>query len=356
MKSRGRSLKSADFGEHMKLGELASKLGLQLSGDPAIEIFAPAPVEAAAAGTVTFVAAPKFAAALSAGAASAAITTAELARGAKCATLISANPYADFARAIGIFFPPYRPAPGIDPSASIAPDAKIGPNASIGRHVVVGSGVTIGRDAVIHPHVTIYPDVTIGDGFTCHSHASIREGVTIGNRVTILNGAVIGADGFGFVEDAGALMKIPQVGSVVLEDDVEIGANSTVDRATLGATVLHRGVKLDDQVHIGHNCEIGEYSRFAAQTGIAGSVRIGKWCQFGGQVGCADHIKIGDRVMIAAQSGVAGNLKDGAIVASGVPAVDIRVWRRYCAVLPRLPELLRRIRALEERAGLRGEE
>ncbi len=340
----------------MKLRELANKLGLQLNGDPAIEIFAPAPVEAASPGTVIFVAAPKFAAALSAGAASAAITTAELARGAKCATLISANPYADFARVIGIFFPSYRPAPGIDPSASIASDAKVGPNASIGAHAVIGSGVRIGRDAVVHPHVTIYPNVTIGDDFTCHSHASIREGVTIGNRVTILNGAVVGADGFGFVEDAGGLVKIPQVGSVVLEDDVEIGANSTVDRATLGATVLHRGVKLDDQVHIGHNCEIGEYSRFAAQTGIAGSVRIGKWCLFGGQVGCADHINIGNRVMVGAKSGIAGNLKDGVIVGSGIPAVDVRTWRRYVAVLPRLPELLRRIRTLEEQIGLRSEE
>jgi UDP-3-O-[3-hydroxymyristoyl] glucosamine N-acyltransferase len=340
----------------MKLGELAKKLGLQLNGDPAIEVFAPAPVEAASPGTVIFVAAPKFAAALTAGSAAAAITTAELAREAKCATLISANPYADFARTIEIFFPPYRPTPGIDPSACVAADAKIGPNASIGARAVIGAGVRIGCDAVIHPHVTIYPNVTIGDGFTCHSHASIREGVTIGDRVTILNGAVIGADGFGFVEDAGGLVKIPQVGTVVLEDDVEIGANSTVDRATLGATVLHRGVKLDDQVHIGHNCEIGEYSRFAAQTGIAGSVRIGKWCQFGGQVGCADHINVGDRVMVGAKSGIAGNLKDGVIVGSGIPTMDIRVYRRAVAVLPRLPELLRRIRALEEDAGLRGEE
>jgi UDP-3-O-[3-hydroxymyristoyl] glucosamine N-acyltransferase len=333
----------------MKLGELAKKLSLQLNGDPNIEVFAPAPAEAAAPGTVTFVAAAKFASAL-AGSASAAITTEELAHGAKCATLVSANPYADFARTIGIFFPPHRPLAGIDPSASIARDASIGPNASIGAHTVIGAGVRIGRDAIVHPHATIYPNVTIGDDFICHSHASIREGVTIGNRVTILNGAVIGADGFGFVEDAGGLVKVPQVGTVVLEDDVEIGANSTVDRATLGATVLHRGVKLDDQVHIGHNCDIGEYSRFAAQTGIAGSVRIGKWCQFGGQTGCADHINIGDRVMVAAQSGVPNDLNDGAIV-GGYPAVEIRVWRRYSAVLARLPELVRRIRALEHPRG-----
>ncbi len=157
---------------------------------------------------------------------------------------------------------------------------------------------------MIHPNVTIYPGVRIGDRFTAHSGVSIREGTVIGNRVTLLNGAVIGADGFGFVEENRDLIKIPQVGSVILEDDVEIGANSTVDRAMMGATILHRGVKLDDQVHIGHNCEIGEYSRFSGHTGISGSTRIGKWCLFGGQVGCADHVTIGDRVMVVAKAGI----------------------------------------------------
>ena len=331
----------------MKLNELASKLGLELRGDGGVEIYAPAPVEAAGPGMIVFVAAEKYAAALQSGV-SAAITTPELAKGAKCATLISANPYADFARAMNIFFPPYRPAAGIDRTATIAPDAKIGENSSIGAYAVIGAGVRIGRDAVIHPHVTIYPNVSIGDRFTAHSHASIREGSNIGNRVTILSGAVIGADGFGYVEQDGDLVKIPQVGGVTLEDDVEIGANSTVDRAMMGATILHRGVKLDDQVHIGHGCEIGEFSRFAAQTGIAGSVKIGKWCQFGGQSGCADHAKIGDRVMVAAKSGIHNDLQDDVVV-GGSPAVPIRDWRRYSAVITRLPEVIRRMRALERR-------
>ncbi len=340
----------------MKLKELAARLSLELHGDGEIEIFAPAPVEAAAPGTIIFVARPKYSGALTAaGGASAAITTAELAGGAKCAALVSANPYADFARMLPIFFPPYRPAAGIDPTARIAADAKIGSGASIGAYVVIGSGAVIGRDALIHPQVTIYPGVRIGDSLVCHSQVSIREGVTIGNRVTILNGAVIGADGFGFVEDAGGLIKIPQVGGVMIEDDVEIGAHSTIDRATIGATILRRGVKLDNQVHIGHNCEIGEYSRFAAQVGIAGSVRIGKWCQFGGQVGCADHANIGDGVMVAAQSGIPNDVKGGAIV-GGYPAVDIRRWRRYSAALVRLPELIRRMRAVEKQAGLGGDE
>jgi UDP-3-O-[3-hydroxymyristoyl] glucosamine N-acyltransferase len=337
----------------MKLNELASKLGLELRGDGGAEIYAPAPVEAAGPGMIIFVAAEKYAAALDSGV-SAAITTRELAERAKCATLISANPKADFARALEIFFPPYRPAAGIDQTAVVAPDAKIGENASIGAYAVIGAGVRIGRDAVIHPHVTIYPNVSIGDRFTAHSHASIREGSSIGNHVTVLNGAVIGADGFGFVEQDGNLVKIPQVGSVTIEDDVEIGANSTVDRAMMGATVLHRGVKLDDQVHIGHGCEIGEFSRFAAQAGIAGSTRIGKWCQFGGQSGCADHAKIGDRVMVAGQAGIHNELKDDSIV-GGSPAVDIRQWRRYSAVMTRLPEVIRRVRALERRGGVEGD-
>src|ERR1700680_2761542 len=285
----------------MKLRELASRLGLTPHGSGEIEIAAPASLEAAAPGTIIFVASAKYLEALRSTSAACAIVPAELADAAPCAVLISDNPYADFARVLEIFFPPYRPAPGIDPRACIAPDATIGANASIGASAVIGAGVSIGRDAVIHPNVTIYPNVRIGDRFTAHSGVSVREGSVVGNRATLLNGGGIGARGFGFVEEKGDLTKIPQVGIVVIEDDVEIGANSTVDRAMMGATVLHRGVKLDDQVHIGHNCEIGESSRFSGHTGISGSTRIGKWCLFGGQVGCADHVTIGDRVMVVAK-------------------------------------------------------
>lgn len=335
----------------MKLSELAQKLGLELRGDGTVEVFAPAPIEAAAPGMIIFVASAKYAPILARTGAAAAIVAREFAADAKCPVLISANPYADFARVIEIFFPPYRPAPGIDPSAKIAPDARIGADASIGAFAVVGAGVTIGARAVLHPHAVIYPNVHIGDDFTAHSHVVVREGCSIGNRVTLLDGAVVGADGFGFVENAGGLVKIPQVGIVVLEDEVEIGAKSTVDRATLGATILHRGVKLDDQVHIGHNCEIGEYSRFAAHVGIAGSTTIGKWCQFGGQVGCADHAKIGNYVMAAGQSGLHGEIADGTMV-GGTPFADLKYFRRYAALWWRLPELFRRVRAIESRSGI----
>ncbi len=331
----------------MKLSELASRLGLELRGDGEIEIAVPAPIEAAGPGTITFVAAARYLPALRESRASCVIVPEDLAAETQCAALISRNPHFDFARVLEIFFPPYRPPAGIDPTARIAGDARIAEDASIGAYCVIGAGTVIGRAAVIHPHVTIYPQVRIGDHFVCHSQVSIREGVSIGNHVTIMNGAVIGGDGFGFVEHEGALFKIPQVGSVIIEDDVEIGANTAIDRSTAGATIIRRGAKFDNLVQIGHNCEIGEYSRFAAQSGIAGSTRIGKWCQFGGQTGCADHVHIGDRVMVAAQSGIPGHVRDDTVV-GGTPAVEMRVWRRMVAIQPRLPELVRRIRALEQ--------
>jgi UDP-3-O-[3-hydroxymyristoyl] glucosamine N-acyltransferase len=336
----------------MKLGEIAAKLGLELRGDGTIEIAMPAPIEAAGPGMITFAVGAKYAAALRASKAACAIVPGELLSDAPAATLLSTNPAFDFARVLGLFFPPYRPAVGIDATAVIAADARIGEGASIGAYCVIGAGVTIGRNVVLHPHVTIYPGVRIGDDFTCHSQASIREDVAIGNRVTLLNGAVIGADGFGFVEHGGDLIKVPQVGSVTIEDDVEIGANTTVDRATMGATVIHRGVKLDNLIQIGHNCELGEFSRMAAQSGLAGSVRVGQWCQFGGQSGSADHVKVGDRARVIAQAGVHNDLDDDALV-GGAPAIDLRVFRRMVAVEPRLPEIARRLRAIEQRLGLR---
>jgi UDP-3-O-[3-hydroxymyristoyl] glucosamine N-acyltransferase len=334
----------------MKLSELAARLHLDLRGEGATEITGPAPIEQAGAGSITFASGPKYAAALKVSRAAAALVTPALVPDAPCPVLISDNPSLDFARTLEIFFPPYRPAPAIHPSAMIAPSAKIGAEAFIGAFCVIGESVEIGNRAIIHPHVTIYPGVRIGDDFTCHSQVSIREGVIIGSRVTLLNGAVIGADGFGFVEANGELMKVPQVGNVVIEDDVEIGANSTVDRATMGATLIRRGVKLDNLIQVGHNCEIGEFSRMAAQSGLAGSVRLGRWCQFGGQSGCADHARIGDRARVIAQAGVHNDLPDDALV-GGAPAIDLRVFRRMVAVEPRLPDIARRLRRLEKRGA-----
>jgi len=334
----------------MKLRELATRLGLQLRGDGDAEIAAPAPIEAAGSGTITFAVGPKYAAALRSSHASAALVPPEMAADAECAVLLSSDPAFDFARLLEIFFPPYRPPVGIHPTAVLASDARIGEDASIGAYCVIGWGVTIGQHAVIHPHVTIYPGVRIGDDFVCHSQVSIREGVTIGNRVTVLNGAVIGGDGFGYVEHDGELVKVPQVGTVIIGDDVEIGANTTIDRATMGATTIGRAVKLDNLIQVGHNCEIGDHSRMAGQSGLAGSVKIGKWCQLGGQSGCADHARVGDRARVIAQAGVHNDLPDDALV-GGTPAIDLRVFRRMVAVEPRLPEIARRLRVLEKILG-----
>jgi UDP-3-O-[3-hydroxymyristoyl] glucosamine N-acyltransferase len=335
----------------MKLGELARALGLELRGDAELEITAAVPLEAAVAGTVSFVSQPRFLGLLERVSASCVIITAEMVERVHCAALISANPAFDFARTLGIFYPPYRPPSGIDPTARIAAGAEIGEGASIGAYVVIGAGVRLGARAVIHPQVTIYPGVRIGDDFICHSHVSIRENVVIGDRVVLHNGAIIGSEGFGFVQVGEGLAKIPQTGNVVVEADVEIGANTTIDRATVGSTWIRRGVKLDNLVHIGHNCEVGRYSRFAAMSGIAGSTRVGEWCEFGGQTGVADHARIGDRVRAAAQSGIANDVAAGLTI-GGSPAVPIRVWRRQFAALLHLPELLRRVRALERKAGV----
>jgi UDP-3-O-[3-hydroxymyristoyl] glucosamine N-acyltransferase len=338
----------------MKLGELAAALGLELSGGAELEISAAVPLEAAVPGTISFASQARYLAMLERVSPSCVIVPAELAGRVGCAALISPNPLFDFARALAILHPAQRPPAGIDPGARIAADAQIGPDASIGAFVSIEAGVKIGARAVIHPQVTIYPGVSIGDDFVCHSHVSIRENVVIGDRVLLHNGAVIGSEGFGFIEVGQGLIKIPQVGNVVLESEVEIGANTTIDRATVGSTFIRRGVKLDNLIHIGHNCEIGAYSRFAALTGIAGSTRIGEWCEFGGQTGVADHVRIGNRVRVGAQSGIPGTIAGDNITISGAPAIEIRRWRRQMAAYLRLPELVRRIRALERNAGVGG--
>jgi UDP-3-O-[3-hydroxymyristoyl] glucosamine N-acyltransferase len=217
---------------------------------------------------------------------------------------------------------------------------------------VIGSGVRIGARATLYPHVTIYPRACIGDDFVAHAGVVVRDEVQIGDRVVLHPGVVIGADGFGFVPMGEApAVKIPQTGIVVIEDDVEIGANSTVDRATLGATVIRRGAKLDNLVMVGHNCEVGPYSFLAAQVGLAGSTRLGRGVQLGGQAGVAGHLTIGDGVQVVAQSGVPSSVAAGQVV-GGYPAVEVTRWRRASAALLRLPELLHRVRRLERHAGL----
>jgi UDP-3-O-[3-hydroxymyristoyl] glucosamine N-acyltransferase len=335
----------------MRLGELARVLGATLEGGAEdVEITGVAGIEDATPGTLTFVADRRHEAQLASTRAAAVLVPRDGPQ-APLPTLRVAHPYLAFVEAMELFHPPQRPAPGVDPTAVIAPTAVIGPDATVGPYVVVGEGVRIGRDAVLHPHATIYRDVRIGDAFTAHAGAVLREGVIIGDRVTVHAGAVIGSDGFGFVPRTEGHRKIPQVGTVVLEDDVEIGANSAVDRATLGATRIGRGTKIDNLVMIGHGCQIGAGCLLAAQVGLAGGTRLGAGVMLGGQVGASGHLVIGDGAQVAAQSGVHREIPAGGVY-GGYPAIEIRQWRRAMTSLPRLPEVLRRLRRVEKALGL----
>jgi UDP-3-O-[3-hydroxymyristoyl] glucosamine N-acyltransferase len=332
----------------MKLGELAEKLGCRAEGDANIEIGGVAGIEEAGPGDLTFLANRKYRGAAETTRASAILVDAKEPVSARVAALRSANPYLDFARAIELFHPTPRYAPTVHPTAVIANTAKIGSGAHIGPYCFVDEDVEIGERAVLHSFVTIYRGTRIGDNFFAHSHACVREGCRVGNRVVMQNGAVVGSDGFGFAPDAsGHWHKIRQSGITVIEDDVEIQAHSTIDRATVGETRIGRGSKLDNLVLVGHACKIGEDTLLCGQVGLAGSTTIGNRCILAGQVGSAGHLTIGDGATLSAQSGVPTDVPAGAVY-SGYPAMDNLAWRKSVAVFNRLPELQKELRELRE--------
>ena len=334
----------------MQLAELAKLLGCELRGDGSLEIVRAAPIESAGRGDITFVANPRYMRFLETLAASAVILPVD-APDVAVPSLRSADPYLAFAKAVEHF---YRPVPlpaGIHPTAQIATSAQIGSGAAIGAYAVIGDNVRIGADARIAPHVVIYPEVVIGDRFLAHAHVTVRERVRIGSDVILHSGAVIGSDGFGYVPADGGIRRLLQAGDVIIEDEVEVGANTTVDRAMVGSTVLRRGVKLDNLVMVAHGCEIGDYSMLAGQSGLSGSTRLGKWVRMGGQVGSAGHLSVGDGAQVAAQSGLHNSVPAGVTV-GGSPAVDVGLWRRIMAATARLPELFRRVRRIEQHLGL----
>jgi len=334
----------------MKLSEIARVLGCELRGDGDVEIADVAAIEDAPPGTLTFVADRRRTRELASSRAAAVLLPPD-APDVPLPSLRSAEPYAAFAAAVELFHPPSRPAPGVHPTAVVAASAAIGPEAAIGPYVVIGERVEIGRGAVLDAHVVIYPDVRIGDAFTAYARAVVREGVRIGDRVTLHAGVVIGSDGFGFLPLAEGNRKIPQVGTVIVEHDVEIGANTTVDRATLGATVVGRGTKIDNLVMVGHGCRIGPHCLIAGQVGLAGSTTLGARVMLGGQVGSAGHLCVGDGARIGAQSGVHRDVPAGGTYA-GYPAVEAREWRRTSACVSRLPGLFRRLRRVERALGI----
>jgi UDP-3-O-[3-hydroxymyristoyl] glucosamine N-acyltransferase len=330
------------------LREIAALLDCRLEGDGDVDIVRVAGIQEAGPGDLTFVANAKYEKALPNTRASAVILR-EDAPGAPCAILRTRDPYLAFARAVALFSPAQRPPPGVDPHAALAADAQVGQNVSIGPFVAIGEGASIGDGTVIFPNVTIGPGARIGSDCVIHSNVSIRERVTIGNRVILQNGVVLGSDGYGFVRRGdGTHEKIPQVATVVIEDDVELGANTTVDRPAVGETRICAGTKIDNLVQIGHGVSVGRNVLMAAQVGIAGSTRIGDEVTFGGQVGVGGHLTIGRGAVAVGQSGVTNSLDAGQMVA-GYPAIDAREWRRASVVFRRLPELKRRIEELEAR-------
>lgn len=324
----------------MKLEELAQQLGAECRGTPDAEITGVAGIEEAGPGQVTFVANPKYAPLAKKTEAGAVLVAPDF-PDIQASTLRIKNPYLAFARAIEIFHPaPVYPA-GIHPTAVIHPTAKVGKQASIGAYAVIGENCVIGDHATILPHVVIYPNARIGDHFFAHAHSVVRENCRLGHNVILQNGVVVGSDGYGFAkDDKGKWHKIVQSGPAIIEDDVEIQANSCIDRASVGETRIGRGAKIDNLVQVGHGSSIGENTLLCAQVGLAGSTHIGDDAILAGQVGVAGHCHIGDRVIVTAQSGVGGNIEAGKVI-SGSPAYDNRQWLRVCAIMPRLPEMLR---------------
>jgi UDP-3-O-[3-hydroxymyristoyl] glucosamine N-acyltransferase len=324
------------------LQELTDLLGCRLEGDGRLEVVRVAGLEQAGPGDLSFLANPRYAAALPTTKATA-VVAAEGVVGAPCAVLRSPNPYLAFARAAQALLPDLRPAAGIDPFASVAPDA------TLGEAVAVGAFAVIGARTIIHPHVVIGPGVEIGPDCLLHAHVSIRERCRLGARVVLQNGAVVGSDGFGFAHrDDGTHEKIPQAAIVVLEDDVEIGANSTVDRPAVGETRIRSGTKIDNLVQIAHGVVLGRNVLIAAQVGIAGSTIIEDGVMLGGQVGVAGHLTLGKGAIVSGQSGVTNSLEPGAFV-TGYPAVPNREWRKASVLFRRLPELKKRVAELEAR-------
>ena len=332
----------------MKLSHIASTVGARLeNGAPTTNITGIAGIEEAGPGHITFLANRKYAAAARKTKASAVIVGEDF-PALPTAMLRSKNPYLAFALCAELFYQPAKYAPGIHPTAVIHPSARVGKNTHVGPYVVIDENVTIGKNAVLLAHVVIYPGVTIGDNFFAHAQAVIREGCRIGNNVLLQNGVVIGGDGLGFARgDAGRWHKIPQPQPVVIEDDVEIQANTCIDRASLGETRIGRGTKIDNLVQVGHGSRIGQDSLLAGQVGLAGSTEIGNRVILTGQAGVVGHCKIGDDAIVTPQSGVAGDIPAGTIV-SGIPAVDHRLWLKYSTLLSKLPEIAKAVR---ERSG-----
>jgi UDP-3-O-[3-hydroxymyristoyl] glucosamine N-acyltransferase len=334
----------------VKLRDLAERLQCRLEGDGDVEILRLVSIEKARPGDLTFIANRKYLSKLGATRASAVIVGDSLHPRSQptCALLRSRDPYTSFAQAVGLFAQSRPPVRGVDPLSSVASDAVVAANVSIGPFVVIEAGASIGAGTTIYPHVVVGRGAVIGDDCVLHSHVAIRERVVLGRRVTVQNGAVVGSDGFGYAtQPDGTHLKIPQLADVVVEDDVEIGANSTIDRPAIGETRIRAGTKIDNLVQIGHGVTIGNRVLLASQVGLSGSVIVDDDVVMGGQVGVAGHLRIGKGAIMAGRTVVTKSVEPGEFL-TGYPGIPNLEWRKASVVFRRLPELKKRLEELEQ--------
>jgi UDP-3-O-[3-hydroxymyristoyl] glucosamine N-acyltransferase len=334
----------------LKLHEVARRLDCRLDGDGEVEIIRVAGIQHAQPGDLTFVANARYVAQLASTRASAVIlggANGSVAPG--CAVLRTDDPYSAFARAVSLFAPAAAPRPGIDSHAFVADDATVAPDASIGPFVTIGARATVGARTIVYPNVTIGPAARIGEDCVIRSQVSIRDRVVIGNRVTLHDGVVVGSDGFGFARQKdGTHLKIPQLADVVIEDDVEIGANSTIDRPAVGETRIGAGTKIDNLVHVAHGVAFGRRVLLAAQVGIAGSTTVEDDVMMAGQTGVTGHVRVGKGAIIGAKSAVLQSVDEGVFV-TGHPAIPHNAWRKASMLFRRLPSFRKRVDTVEQR-------
>ncbi len=320
--------------------QIANVIGGRVEGNKDAKVHTFAKIEEGTEGAISFLSNPKYTHYLYDTKSSIVIVNedVELEKDVDATLIRVPNAYESIAKLLQIYEASKPKKTGVAPQAYIAPSAKLGNNCYVGPFAYVGEGAEIGDGCQIYPHAVVGDNVKVGSNCIFYPNTTIYQGCKIGNNITIHAGSVIGADGFGFAPGADGYDKIPQIGIVVIEDNVEIGANTCVDRSTMGATVIHKGVKLDNLVQVAHNVEIGENTVMSAQVGIAGSTKVGSWCMFGGQVGLAGHITIGDKTFLGAQSGVPGSLKGGEELI-GTPPMNPRQYFKSQAIFRRLPDM-----------------
>ena len=335
----------------LALGELAVRFGCELRGDPALRVARVATLAAAGPGELGFLANPQYRSQLGATRATAVVLDAASVALCPVAALVHANPYATYARIAALLHPELQSPAGIHPSAVIDPAAQVAASASIGAHVVIGPGATIGERVRIGAGCVLGAGVRVGTDSVLHARVTLEPGTVLGERARLHSGVVIGADGFGFARDGAGWTKVPQVGAVRIGADVEIGANTTIDRGAIGDTVIADGVKLDNQIQIGHNVQIGEHTVIAGCTGISGSTRLGARCVIAGAVAIAGHLDICDDVVVSGMSAVTHSLTAPGVYSGCIPAEPASVWRRLVGRFKRLDALAERLRRLERDDG-----